>query len=42
MIPMIKLATLDDVVVAVLYLMSPSAGVVTRHSFKVGGGWTAR
>lgn len=41
MIPMKKLATLDDVVAAVLYLVSPGAGMVTGHSLKVDGGWTA-
>lgn len=41
MIPLKKLATLDDVVAAVLYLVSPSAGMVTGHSLKVDGGWTA-
>lgn len=42
MIPMRRLATLDDVVAAVLYLASPAAGMVTGHSLKVDGGWTAR
>lgn len=42
MIPMGKLATIDDVVAAVLYLASPSAGMVTGHSLKVDGGWTAQ
>jgi len=41
MIPLKKLATLDDVVAAVLYLVSPGAGMVTGHSLKVDGGWTA-
>ncbi len=41
MIPLQKLASLDDVVAAVLYLVSPSAGMVTGHSLKVDGGWTA-
>ncbi len=41
MIPMGKLATMDDVVAAVLYLASPAAGMVTGHSLKVDGGWTA-
>ena len=39
MIPMKKLATYDDIVDAVLYLAS--AGMVTGHSLKVDGGWTA-
>lgn len=40
-IPLGKLATVDDVVAAVLYLVSPGAGMVTGHSLKVDGGWTA-
>ena len=39
MIPLKKLATYDDIVGAVLYLVS--AGMVTGHSLKVDGGWTA-
>ena len=41
MIPLKKLASLDDVAAAVLYLVSPGAGMVTGHSLKVDGGWTA-
>jgi NAD(P)-dependent dehydrogenase (short-subunit alcohol dehydrogenase family) len=41
MIPLKKLASVDDVVAAVLYLVSPSAGMVTGHSLKIDGGWTA-
>lgn len=41
MIPLKKLATYADIVAAVLYLVSPSAGMVTGHSLKVDGGWTA-
>ncbi len=41
MVPLKKLASLDDVVAAVLYLVSPGAGMVTGHSLKVDGGWTA-
>ena len=41
MIPLKKLATFDDIVAAVLYLVSPGAGAVTGHSLKVDGGWTA-
>ena len=40
-IPLGKLATVDDVVAAVLYLVSPGAGMVTGLSLKVDGGWTA-
>lgn len=42
MIPMGKLGTIDDVVAAVMYLVSPQAGMVTGHSLKVDGGWTAK
>ena len=42
MIPMGKLAQVDDVVAAVLYLASPGAGMVTGHSLLIDGGWTAR
>ncbi len=42
MIPMGKLGTIDDVVAAVMYLVSPQAGMVTGHSLKVDGGWTAQ
>jgi NAD(P)-dependent dehydrogenase (short-subunit alcohol dehydrogenase family) len=41
MIPMKKLASFDDIVAAVLYLVSPGAGTVTGHSLRVDGGWTA-
>lgn len=41
MIPLGKLASLDDVVAAVLYLVSPSAGMVNGHSLRIDGGWTA-
>jgi len=42
MIPMNKLASLEDVVSALLYLVSPGAGCVTGHSLRVDGGWTAQ
>jgi NAD(P)-dependent dehydrogenase (short-subunit alcohol dehydrogenase family) len=42
MIPMKKLASFDDIVAAVLYLVSPGAGTVTGHSLRVDGGWTAQ
>lgn len=41
MIPLGRIATVEDVVAAVLYLVSPGAGMVTGHSLKVDGGWTA-
>jgi NAD(P)-dependent dehydrogenase (short-subunit alcohol dehydrogenase family) len=40
-IPLKKLGTLDDVVNAVLYLVSTGAAMVTGHSLVVDGGWTA-
>ncbi len=42
MIPSGRLASIDDVVQAVLYLLSPAAGMVTGHSLVVDGGWIAR
>lgn len=42
MIPMQKLATVEEVAAAVLYLVSPLAGSVTGHSLRVDGGWTAQ
>jgi NAD(P)-dependent dehydrogenase (short-subunit alcohol dehydrogenase family) len=42
MIPLKKLASIDDVVAAVIYLASPGAGMVTGHSLIVDGGWTAQ
>ena len=42
MIPMKKLGTIDDVVAAVMYLVSSGAGMVTGHSLRVDGGWTAQ
>lgn len=42
MIPSGRVATIDDVVNAVLYLLSPGAAMVTGHSLVVDGGWTAR
>lgn len=41
-IPLQRLATVDDVVGAVLYLVSPDARMVTGHSLLVDGGWTAQ
>ena len=40
MIPLNKIATVDDVAAAVLYLAT--ARMVTGHSLLVDGGWTAR
>ncbi len=42
MIPLGKLATIDDVVSAVLYLASPETKMITGHSLRVDGGWTAQ
>ena len=41
MIPAGRLAETGDVVAAVLYLVSPGARMVTGHSLRVDGGWTA-
>ncbi len=42
MIPLRELGKVEDVVAAVMYLASPGARLVTGHSLKVDGGWTAR
>ena len=42
MIPMRELAPIDDIVAAVLYLVSPAAGRVTGHSLRFDRGWTAQ
>lgn len=41
-IPAGRLATLEEVAAAVVYLASPAARIVTGHSLRVDGGWTAR
>lgn len=41
-IPMGKLGTLQDVANAVLFLAAPASGMVTGHSLRVDGGWTAQ
>jgi NAD(P)-dependent dehydrogenase (short-subunit alcohol dehydrogenase family) len=41
-IPIGRVATLDDVAAAVLYLASPAGGMVTGHVLLVDGGWTAQ
>ena len=41
MIPLGKLASVDDVAAAVLYLASDNAKSITGHSLRVDGGWTA-
>ena len=41
-IPIGRLGQVEDVVGAVLYLVSPAAAMVTGHSLRVDGGWTAR
>ena len=40
--PLTKPMLENDVVAAILYLASPAAGMVTGHSLKVDGGWTAQ
>ncbi len=42
MIPLREFGTVDDVVAAVMFLVSPGARMVTGHSLTVDGGWTAR
>lgn len=41
-IPLGRLGAVSDVVAAVLFLCSPGAGMITGHSLRVDGGWTAR
>ncbi|MEM7253104.1 MAG: SDR family oxidoreductase [Pseudomonadota bacterium] len=41
-IPLGRLATVDEVAAAVVYLASPGAGSVTGTSLLVDGGWTAK
>lgn len=41
MIPDRQLARIDDVVATVMYLLSPETRMVTGHSLRVDGGWTA-
>lgn len=40
--PLGKLATVDDVAAAAVYLASPAAAMVTGHILAVDGGWLAR
>jgi NAD(P)-dependent dehydrogenase (short-subunit alcohol dehydrogenase family) len=41
-IPMGRMATVEDIAAAVLYLASPAASMVTGHCLLVDGGWTAQ
>ena len=41
-IPVGRVATTDDIAAAVLYLASPSAGMVTGSVLVIDGGWTAQ
>lgn len=41
-IPLGRIATVNEVAAAVLYLVSPAAAMVTGTSLLVDGGWTAR
>lgn len=41
-IPMGRLAQVDDIAGAVVFLSSPAAGMITGASLVVDGGWTAR
>jgi NAD(P)-dependent dehydrogenase (short-subunit alcohol dehydrogenase family) len=40
-IPLDRIGTVEDVAAAVLYLASSSSNMVTGHSLRVDGGWTA-
>ena len=40
-IPLNRIGKVDDVAAAVLYLASPASNMVTGHSLRVDGGWTA-
>ena len=42
MIPMQQLATVDDVVNSVVFLASSKSSMITGHSLRVDGGWTAQ
>ena len=42
MIPMRELATPEQIAAAVVYLASPTAGMITGHSLVIDGGWTAQ
>lgn len=41
-IPMGRMATIEDIAAAALYLASPAAAMVTGHCLLVDGGWTAQ
>jgi NAD(P)-dependent dehydrogenase (short-subunit alcohol dehydrogenase family) len=41
-IPMGRMARMEDIVGAALYLASPAAGMVTGTALKIDGGWTAQ
>jgi len=41
-IPMGRMATIDDIAAAALYLASPAAAMITGHCLLVDGGWTAQ
>ena len=40
-IAMGRLGTIEDVASAVMFLCSNNASIITGHSLKVDGGWTA-
>ena len=40
-IPLGRVAEVEDVAAAAIYLASPAAAMVTGHTLSVDGGWTA-
>ena len=41
MVPLGTVAAVEDVAAAVVFLASPAARMITGHSLRVDGGWTA-
>jgi NAD(P)-dependent dehydrogenase (short-subunit alcohol dehydrogenase family) len=41
-IPLGRLAQIDDIMGAIVFLASPAAAMITGTSLLVDGGWTAR
>lgn len=42
MIPLNRMATVDEIAAAALYLASPASAMVNGHSLRVDGGWTVQ